>query len=72
MRVQQRISKGLEVFEYYTSHQWDFISDNLQTVRKLLNQKEKIEYKVDAEGRLLIIMSLRFCPLLKQKTGQLP
>ncbi|CAB3257576.1 unnamed protein product [Arctia plantaginis] len=49
-RVQRRINKGFEVFEYYTNNQWDFKSDFAQTVRTKLNAKERREYKVDAVG----------------------
>lgn len=51
MRVHRRISKGFEVFEYYTNNQWDFKSDIAQTVRKRLNTKERRDYKVDAVGK---------------------
>ncbi|XP_049879479.1 fatty acyl-CoA reductase 1-like isoform X3 [Pectinophora gossypiella] len=50
MRVQRRINKGFEVFEYYTNNQWDFKSDKGQMVRKRLNEREAKEYKVDADG----------------------
>ncbi|KAL0809207.1 hypothetical protein ABMA28_011431 [Loxostege sticticalis] len=50
MRVHRRISKGFEVFEYYTNNQWDFKSDIAQMVRKRLNTKERRDYKVDAVG----------------------
>nr|QLI61997.1 fatty acyl-CoA reductase 7 [Streltzoviella insularis] len=50
MRVQRRISKGFDVFEYYTNNQWDFKSDHAQTVRQRLNPKERRDYKVDAVG----------------------
>ncbi|XP_049883821.1 putative fatty acyl-CoA reductase CG5065 [Pectinophora gossypiella] len=50
MRVQRRIGKGFEVFEYYTNNQWDFKSDIAQTVRLSLNAKERRDYKVDAGG----------------------
>ncbi|XP_075988837.1 putative fatty acyl-CoA reductase CG5065 [Anticarsia gemmatalis] len=49
-RVQRRITKGFEVFEYYTNNQWDFKSDIAQTVRTQLNAKERRDYKVDAVG----------------------
>ncbi|XP_063372368.1 putative fatty acyl-CoA reductase CG5065 [Cydia amplana] len=49
-RVQRRINKGFEVFEYYTNNQWDFQSDIAQTLRKDLNPRERQEYKVDAIG----------------------
>lgn len=50
MRVQRRIAKGFEVFEYYTNNQWDFKSDIAQEVRQLLNAREKEEYKCDING----------------------
>ncbi|XP_028038285.1 putative fatty acyl-CoA reductase CG5065 [Bombyx mandarina] len=50
MRVQRRINKGFEVFEYYTNNQWDFKSDIAQTVRQRLNTRERRDYKVDAGG----------------------
>lgn len=50
MRVQRRIAKGFEVFEYYTNNQWDFKSDIAQKVRTRLNAREKEEYKVDSNG----------------------
>ncbi|KAG6443938.1 hypothetical protein O3G_MSEX003057 [Manduca sexta] len=49
-RVQRRITKGFEVFEYYTNNQWDFKSDIAQTVRQRLNARERRDYKVDAVG----------------------
>ncbi|XP_061728061.1 fatty acyl-CoA reductase 1-like [Cydia pomonella] len=49
-RVQRRINKGFEVFEYYTNNQWDFQSDIAQTLRKDLNPREREDYKVDAIG----------------------
>ncbi|GBP85825.1 Putative fatty acyl-CoA reductase CG5065 [Eumeta japonica] len=50
LRVHRRISKGFEVFEYYTNNQWDFKSDIAQNIRKKLNARERREYKVDASG----------------------
>ncbi|XP_047038839.1 fatty acyl-CoA reductase 1 [Helicoverpa zea] len=49
-RVQRRINKGFEVFEYYTNNQWDFKSDIAQTLRQKLNPRERRDYKVDAVG----------------------
>lgn len=51
MRVHRRISKGFDVFEYYTNNQWDFKSDIAQTVRRKLNTRERRDYKVDAIGK---------------------
>ncbi|KAI8433255.1 hypothetical protein MSG28_015329 [Choristoneura fumiferana] len=50
IRVQRRIQKGFEVFEYYTTNQWDFQSDIAQNERKALNARERRDYKVDAVG----------------------
>ncbi|XP_063219802.1 putative fatty acyl-CoA reductase CG5065 [Bacillus rossius redtenbacheri] len=50
LRVQRRINKGFEVFEYYANNQWDFNSDNAQVVRKLMNDRERREFKIDKEG----------------------
>ncbi|XP_028141885.1 putative fatty acyl-CoA reductase CG5065 [Diabrotica virgifera virgifera] len=50
MRVQKRISKGFEVFEYYANNQWDFDNDGSLKARKLLNPREKSIYKLDGDG----------------------
>ncbi|CAK1589999.1 unnamed protein product [Parnassius mnemosyne] len=50
MRVHRRISKGFDVFEYYTNNQWDFQSDACQRLRVHLNAREKEDYKIDAIG----------------------
>nr|QLI62000.1 fatty acyl-CoA reductase 10 [Streltzoviella insularis] len=50
LRVHRRISKGFDVFEYYTNNQWDFKSEIGQMVRTRLNTREKEDYKVDADG----------------------
>ncbi|XP_072934147.1 putative fatty acyl-CoA reductase CG5065 [Epargyreus clarus] len=50
IRVHKRISKGFDVFEYYTNNQWDFISERGQRVRARLNAREREDYKLDAAG----------------------
>lgn len=50
MRVQKRISKGFEVFEYYANNQWDFHDEHGYHTRSLLNPREKQIYKLDGEG----------------------
>ncbi|KAG5888820.1 hypothetical protein JTB14_016022 [Gonioctena quinquepunctata] len=50
LRVQKRISKGYEVFEYYANNQWDFNNDEAMKVRDLLNPRERQIYKVDGDG----------------------
>lgn len=49
-RVQTRISKGFDVFEYYANNQWDFNNDISLTARKYMNPKERHLYKVDGDG----------------------
>lgn len=49
-KVQRRIIKGMEVFEYYANNQWDFDNSSTLYIRTLLNNTEKIRYKIDAEG----------------------
>lgn len=43
-RVQRRIQKGFEVFEYYANNQWDFINANIKEVTNKLNAKEYDTY----------------------------
>ncbi|EFA05233.2 putative fatty acyl-CoA reductase CG5065 [Tribolium castaneum] len=50
MRVQKRVSKGYEVFEYYANNQWDFNNDDSMKARQMLNPKERAIYKLDGDG----------------------
>nr|CAD7403844.1 unnamed protein product [Timema poppensis] len=50
VRIQRRISKGFEVFEYYANNQWDFKNDHVHVLRKLMNPREKKAFKIDGEG----------------------
>ncbi|XP_076618338.1 fatty acyl-CoA reductase 1-like [Colletes latitarsis] len=45
-RVQRRIQKGFEVFEYYANNQWDFENSNASTVRDLFNPVEYEKYQL--------------------------
>lgn len=47
LRVQNRISKGFEVFEYYANNQWEFMNKFSFEARALMNPKERSLYKVD-------------------------
>lgn len=49
-RVQQRISKGFEIFEFYANNQWDFNNDGSLEARRLMNDTEKQMFKVDGVG----------------------
>ncbi|XP_030766783.1 putative fatty acyl-CoA reductase CG5065 [Sitophilus oryzae] len=50
IRVQKRILKGFEVFEYYANNQWDFNNDVCMEARKTMNPLEREKYKVDGDG----------------------
>uniref|UniRef100_A0A1Y1MBE1 Fatty acyl-CoA reductase n=2 Tax=Photinus pyralis TaxID=7054 RepID=A0A1Y1MBE1_PHOPY len=49
-RVQQRITKGFDIFEYYANNQWDFNNDCALQARDLLTERELELYKVDGQG----------------------
>lgn len=50
LRIQRRISKGFEVFEYYANNQWDFCNDESLASRAAMNDCEKEIFKVDGVG----------------------
>lgn len=47
MRVQDRISKGFEVFEYYANNVWNFDNSEAVKLRKLMNKKERLNYVIE-------------------------
>lgn len=48
-RVQRRIQKGFEVFEYYANNQWDFINENVLKLRDKLNARESALYQIHGD-----------------------
>ncbi|XP_076754542.1 putative fatty acyl-CoA reductase CG5065 isoform X2 [Xylocopa sonorina] len=48
-RVQRRIQKGFEVFEFYANNQWDFNNSNMYEVRAKLNSVEYNTYQLHGE-----------------------
>lgn len=46
-RVQNRITKGFEVFEYYANNVWNFDNSEVVKLRKLLNKKERLKYVIE-------------------------
>ncbi|XP_012344100.1 putative fatty acyl-CoA reductase CG5065 isoform X1 [Apis florea] len=48
-RIQRRIQKGFEVFEYYANNQWDFENSNLLEIRDKLNPVEYGKYQLHGE-----------------------
>ncbi|XP_050528205.1 fatty acyl-CoA reductase 1-like [Daktulosphaira vitifoliae] len=47
VRIQDRINKGFEVFGYYANNQWEFRNEHVHHLRKIMNAREKFEYKID-------------------------
>lgn len=41
VRVQTRISDGLDVLQFFTMRKWDFRYDNYATIEKYLKGKDK-------------------------------
>lgn len=48
-RVQRRINKGFEVFEYYANNQWDFENSNILAVRDKFNSVEYGKYQMHGD-----------------------
>lgn len=48
-RVQRRITKGFEIFEYYANNQWDFENKNADVIRNMLNETERKIFKIDRD-----------------------
>lgn len=38
------------MFEYYANNQWDFKNDQIRSLRSTLNERERIEYKIDGDN----------------------
>lgn len=50
-RVQRRIQKGFDVFEYYANNQWDFDNSNVLYLRTLINPIESKRYSIEDKGK---------------------
>lgn len=48
-RVQRRINKGFEVFEYYANKQWDFDNSKMYEVRDKLNETENVKWQLHGD-----------------------
>lgn len=46
-RVQNRIFKGFEVFEYYANNVWSFDNSEAVKLRKLMNNRERKTYVIE-------------------------
>ncbi|KAJ3652217.1 hypothetical protein Zmor_018200 [Zophobas morio] len=50
VRVQKKVLKGYQIFEYYVNREWDFRHDNMNIIRDYLNPREKEEFIMDPDG----------------------
>lgn len=50
VKIQKRIIRGYDVFEYYVNRKWDFKKNNSIQVRNSLNTAEKLMFQTDANG----------------------
>lgn len=51
-RVQRRIQKGFDVFEYYANNQWDFDNSNVLYMRTIINKTEAVRYAIEDKREL--------------------
>lgn len=51
-RVQRRIQKGFDVFEYYANNQWDFDNSNVLYMRTIINKTEAKRYAIEDKREL--------------------
>ena len=77
VRVQTRISDGLEVLQFFTMRQWNFRYDNFIGIEKYLKGKDKEAFSVDTEHvesvaymKDTILGGRQFC--LKEPLSTLP
>lgn len=47
IRIQDRISQGLEVLQYFTMRQWNFPCPNYDSVQGKLSKEEQIIFNTD-------------------------
>ncbi|XP_050526791.1 putative fatty acyl-CoA reductase CG5065 [Daktulosphaira vitifoliae] len=50
VKIQERINKGYEIFNFYVNNQWEFSSKMSRQIREKLNAREKFEYKFNLDG----------------------
>lgn len=50
VRIQERIHRGFDVFEYYTNNEWEFINTNLHNTRAKRNAREQLQYCVENDN----------------------
>lgn len=47
VRIQERISQGLEVLQYFTMRPWNFSCLNYDAIHDTLNEEEKVIFNTD-------------------------
>ncbi|KAL0851956.1 hypothetical protein ABMA28_000237 [Loxostege sticticalis] len=47
VKIQERISNGLEVLQYFTMRPWSFPCNNYDNIQKMLNEEEKVIFNTD-------------------------
>lgn len=47
VRIQEKISQGLEVLQYFTMRPWCFPSENYDYIQGRLNDEEQVIYNTD-------------------------
>ena len=50
IRVQKKICAGLEAFEFFGIHKWDFRTDNLKSIIKTLTPEESKMFFIDSKS----------------------
>lgn len=60
-RVQRRVQKGYDVFEYYANNQWDFDNSNVLYLRTIINKTEETRYAIEDKGKPFAIRTPLFC-----------
>lgn len=77
LRVQQKISDGLRVLQYFTTRQWDFSNDRLLALRESLSETDRKEFSMDFEKmemetyfRDCILGARQYC--LKEDPASIP
>lgn len=77
LRVQQKISDGLRVLQYFTMRNWDFSNDRLLEVRESLCETDQKEFNMEFEKmdmnryfETVILGARQYC--LKENPASIP
>nr|XP_018910108.1 PREDICTED: putative fatty acyl-CoA reductase CG5065 [Bemisia tabaci] len=77
VRVQNRISVGMEVLQYFTMRSWDFKNKNVKQLTELMNERDKklfeitnADYDIDTYFKDFLLGARQFC--MKEPLSSLP